>query len=79
MPKLSYRKSIESPSPLKSMNSELEGGGVHLRGYSNLKKNGIHQDDGERDPSPSAQETLVVRVQIDRHAKTKEPGFRYTA
>ena len=35
--------------------------------------------DGERDPSPSAQETPVVRVQPDRRMKTKEPGFRYTA
>ncbi|CAA6657433.1 unnamed protein product [Spirodela intermedia] len=35
--------------------------------------------DGERDPSPSAQETSAVRVQPDRRAKTKEPGFRYTA
>ncbi|CAA7393097.1 unnamed protein product [Spirodela intermedia] len=34
---------------------------------------------GERDPSPSAQETPSVRVQPDRRAKTKEPGFRYTA
>ncbi|CAA6674566.1 unnamed protein product [Spirodela intermedia] len=31
------------------------------------------------DPSPSAQETLAVRVQPDRRTKTKEPGFRYTA
>ncbi|CAA7407177.1 unnamed protein product [Spirodela intermedia] len=35
--------------------------------------------DGEQDPSPSAQETPAVRVQLDRRAKTKEPGFHYTA
>ena len=35
--------------------------------------------DGERDTSPSAQETPAVRVQPNRCTKTKEPGFRYTA
>ncbi|CAA6661544.1 unnamed protein product [Spirodela intermedia] len=35
--------------------------------------------DGERNPSPSAQETPAVRIQPDRRTKTKEPGFRYTA
>ncbi|CAA6674621.1 unnamed protein product [Spirodela intermedia] len=35
--------------------------------------------DGKRDLSPSAQETLAVRVQPNRRAKTKEPGFRYAA
>ncbi|CAA6674580.1 unnamed protein product [Spirodela intermedia] len=39
----------------------------------------IWDSNGERDPSPSAQETPSVRVQPDRRAKTKEPGFRYTA
>ncbi|CAA7409874.1 unnamed protein product [Spirodela intermedia] len=35
--------------------------------------------DGERDSSPSAQETPAVRVQPDRRAKMKEPSFRYMA
>ncbi|CAA7405427.1 unnamed protein product [Spirodela intermedia] len=39
----------------------------------------LNKYDGERDPSPSTQETPAVRVQPDRRAKTKEPGFRYTA
>ncbi|CAA7409456.1 unnamed protein product [Spirodela intermedia] len=34
--------------------------------------------DDEWDPSPSAQETPVVRVQPDRRTKIKEPGLRYT-
>ena len=36
-------------------------------------------DDGERDPPPPDQETIAIRVQPDRRAKTKASGFRYTA
>ncbi|CAA7411130.1 unnamed protein product [Spirodela intermedia] len=35
--------------------------------------------DGEQDPSPSAQETSAVELQLDRRAKMKEPSFHYTA
>lgn len=41
------------------MNSELEWEGAHLRGYSNLKKNGVHQEstaDPEEPPENAGQE-----------------------
>ena len=31
--------------------------------------------DDKQDPSPSVWETLMTRVQLDRRAKKKEPGF----
>ncbi|CAA7401813.1 unnamed protein product [Spirodela intermedia] len=32
-----------------------------------------------RNPSPSAQETPAVQVQLDQRAKMKEPSFHYMA
>ncbi|CAA6675712.1 unnamed protein product [Spirodela intermedia] len=43
------------------------------------KKHNTLYNDGERDSSPSTQETLVVQVQPDRGVKMKEPGFCYMA
>ncbi|CAA6674206.1 unnamed protein product [Spirodela intermedia] len=49
-----------------------------LANSSELSSFNPERIDGEWDPSPSAQETPAVRVQPDRRAKMKEPGFRYT-
>ncbi|CAA6673640.1 unnamed protein product [Spirodela intermedia] len=57
----------------------LQVGSICFHGYHPGYWFMTHFYDGERDPSPSAQETPAVRVQPDRRAKTKEPGFRYTA
>ncbi|CAA6674955.1 unnamed protein product [Spirodela intermedia] len=61
---------------------KLDGGAYESLGW--IYPQGIDgltlpPSDGERDSSPSVQETPAVRVQPDRRAKTKEPGFRYTA
>ena len=53
--------------------------GLQMRGINNQIRSKLMGCDGEQDLSPSAQETLAIRDQPDRRAKTKEPGFHYMA
>ncbi|CAA6673384.1 unnamed protein product [Spirodela intermedia] len=55
---------------------EFDNFKIYMIYYTMTKSRQIHL---RRDPSPSTQETPVVRVQLDRRSKTKEPGFCYTA
>ncbi|CAA6674504.1 unnamed protein product [Spirodela intermedia] len=69
---ISHTRHHHHPDPLRGLLTPQTRPGTQQERSSDVS-------DGERDPSPSAQETPAVRVQPDQHAKTKEPGFRYTA